>query len=139
MAKKIAAQRDHSAMAKIPQAVATKRTPTMMWTQPHVVKSAISTPWPPTVTTLSLRTAPRPQMKPKTPFMKSTTATKTAQPLGSVPRRGEAPEVAMRCPFHRAPCPNRRAGVGEPASPTPGEHRVDRVLDPRVDGHHHRA
>src|SRR3954466_14548885 len=106
IAKKIADQRDQLCPANSPKAVSAMRIPTDRWIQPQVVKSAMMTPWPPTVTTSSLSRAARPHIELKKALTNSTIPAKVVHPVGMYSSRGTevlegvGAEVAIEPSFH---------------------------------------
>src|SRR3954468_10894060 len=105
VANNTAVQRAQFWPVSSPPAVRAITTPRSRWTQPHVVKSEMMTPEPPTVTTLSLRIAARPHIALKKAPTNRMIPAKVAQPVGTYSSRGtEVLEgvgvvVAMGCPF----------------------------------------
>jgi hypothetical protein len=80
-------------------------------------------------------------MKPNTPAMKSTTAAKTAHPLGSgtdLPAMSLVLSIGLREPEHRVGTGDRTSPARDDGPPR-GQHGVDGLLDRRVDGHGHGA
>src|SRR4051812_15512202 len=82
VANTTAVQRPQLLPAKSPKAVRVITTPTISSAQPQAVKSEMMTPWPPTVTTLSLRIAASPQITLKKPEMNRTMPANMTQPPG---------------------------------------------------------
>src|SRR5215208_2461969 len=82
-AKITATQRAHSCTVSSPKPVRTMTTPRMRWIHPQAVKLHTVTPRPPTVTTLGLKIAARPQSRSSVPTIRRTTPAKIVQPRGS--------------------------------------------------------
>src|SRR4051812_22691313 len=102
------------------------KTPRSSWTQPHVVKSATMTPWPPTRTTSSLRIAARPHIALKNPPTNRMIAANVAHPVGRYSSRGTdvlegvGVVVAMSV-LSPISSPNAGPAEGERASPSGGD------------------
>src|SRR5215210_6170734 len=82
-AKSTAVQRAQPLPENSPPAVRSITDPRTSWAQPHAVKSAISTPAPPTWTTSSLRIAAKPQIMLKNPAMDRMMPANWIQPLAT--------------------------------------------------------
>src|SRR4051812_32248594 len=102
------------------------KTPRSSWTQPHVVKSAMMTPWPPTLTTSSLRIAARPHIALKNPPTNSMIPANVAHPVGRYSSRGTdvlegvGVVVAMSV-LSPISSPDAGPGEGDRASPAGGD------------------